>query len=59
MTLREYALKYVLVTNSYVKHLSQVVSKKIDKIETPEITGKENYPITGNFFLKKGYKWLW
>ena len=57
MTLRKYALDNALVTKSYVKHLSQQITKKIDEAKSPRITDREKYPIPEKY--KKQYAWLW
>lgn len=56
-TLRYYAIPNVLVTNSEVKHLSQVVTKKVG-INKYVVTDKERYPLS-EYELKRGYVWLW
>lgn len=58
MTLRKYALDNALVTKSQVKHLSQQVTKKIDKKNPPQILDTDKYPISEND-LKMGFAWLW
>lgn len=58
MLLKKYAIVNALVIHSKVKHLSQVVSKKIDKSTPPEIKDKIKYPIPDKF-IKRGYRWLW
>ena len=56
-TLRYYAIPNVLVTNSEVKHLSQVVTKKVG-VNKYIVTDKEKYPLS-DYELKRGYVWLW
>lgn len=56
-TLRYYAIPNVLVTNSEVKHLSQVVTKKVG-INKYVVTDKERYPLS-EYELKRGWGWLW
>lgn len=56
-TLRYYAIPNVLVTNSEVKHLSQVVTKKVG-INKYVVTDKEKYPLS-DYELKRGWVWLW
>lgn len=56
-TMRYYAIPNVLVTNSEVKHLSQVVTKKVG-INKYIVTDKEKYPLS-DYELKRGYVWLW
>lgn len=56
-TLRYYAIPNVLVTNSEVKHLSQVVTKKVG-INKYIVTDKEKYPLS-EYELKRGWVWLW
>lgn len=56
-TLRYYAIPNVLVTNSEVKHLSQVVTKKVG-INKYVVTDKEKYPLS-EYELKRGWVWLW
>lgn len=59
-TLRYWAIPNVLVTGSEVKHLSQVVTKKIDKKNNPEIpeAKRKQYPLTDDE-IKRGLIWLW
>lgn len=57
LTLRKYAIPNVLVTGSEVKHLSQVVTKKVG-INKYAVTDKERYPLS-EYEIKRGYKWLW
>ena len=56
-TLRYYAIPNVLVTNSEVKHLSQVVTQKIG-VNKYVVTDKEKYPLS-EYELKRGWVWLW
>lgn len=56
-TMRYYAIPNVLVTNSEVKHLSQVVTKKVG-INKYVVTDKERYPLS-EYELKRGWGWLW
>lgn len=56
-TLRYYAIPNVLVTGSEVKHLSQVVTKKVG-INKYAVTDKEKYPLS-EYEIKRGYGWLW
>lgn len=57
MTLRKYAIPNVLVTNSEVKHLSQVVTIK-EGINKYKITDKEQFPLTEEE-ITRGLSWLW
>lgn len=57
-TLRYNAITNVVVTASEVKHLSQVVTKKDDKLNSHIIINKEDYPLTKEE-IKRGYSWLW
>lgn len=57
MTLRYYAIPNVLVTSSEVKHLSQVVTKKVG-INKYAVTDKEKYPLS-EYETKRGLTWLW
>lgn len=56
-TLRYYAIPNVLVTNSEVKHLSQMVTKKVG-INKYIVTDKEKCPLS-DYELKRGWGWLW
>lgn len=58
MTLRKYALDNVLVTHSYVKHLSQVVTKKENEFNNHRVNDIQKYPLTEKE-LKRGLAWLW
>lgn len=60
MTLRYWAIPNVVVTASEVKHLSQVVTKKMDEKHSPVIPQevRDMYPLTEGE-LKRGYAWLW
>lgn len=57
MTLRYHAIPNVLVTDSEVKHLSQVVTKKVG-INKYAVTDKEKYPLS-DYEIKRGLTWLW
>lgn len=57
MTLRKYAISNVVVTGSEVKHLSQVVTKKMGESKW-RVTDKEKYPLSEKE-LKRGLAWLW
>lgn len=57
MTLRYHAIPNVLVTDSEVKHLSQVVTKKVS-INKYAVTDKEKYPLS-DYEIKRGLTWLW
>ena len=57
MTLRKYAISNVLVTDSEVKHLSQVVTIK-DGINKYQVTDKKRYPLSEKEILR-GLTWLW
>lgn len=56
-TMHYYAIPNVLVTGSEVKHLSQVVTKKVG-INKYAVTDKENYPLS-DYEIKRGWTWLW
>ena len=56
-TLRYYAIPNALVTGSEVKHLSQVVTKKVG-ISKYAVTDKEKYPLS-EYEIKRGLSWLW
>lgn len=60
LTLRKYAIPNVLVTHSEVKHLSQVVTKKMDEQSSPIIPQevRDQYPLTDEE-IKRGWVWLW
>ena len=60
LTLRKYAIPNVLVTGSEVKHLSQVVTKKMDSIKSSVIPleVREKYPLTDEE-MRRGFSWLW
>lgn len=58
MTLRKYAIPNVLVTASEVRHLSQVVTKKVDSKQSPAVLDKEKYPLS-HYEIKRGLSWLW
>lgn len=57
LTLRKYAIPNVLVTGSEVKHLSQVVTKKVG-INKYAVTDKNKYPISDFELMHRRY-WLW
>ena len=57
MTLRKFAIPNVVVTGSEVKHLSQVVTKKMGESKW-RVTDKEKYPLSEKE-LKRGLGWLW
>lgn len=57
-TLRYYAIPNVVVTNSEVKHLSQVVTKKEGLINPHKIEDREQYPLTEEE-IRRGWSWLW
>lgn len=56
-TLHYWAIPNVLVTGSEVKHLSQVVTKKVG-INKYAVTDKEKYPLS-EYEIKRGWIWLW
>lgn len=56
-TLHYWAIPNVLVTSSEVKHLSQVVTKKVG-INKYAVTDKEKYPLS-EYEIKRGWTWLW
>jgi glycosyltransferase involved in cell wall biosynthesis len=56
-TLHYWAIPNVLVTGSEVKHLSQVVTKKVG-INKYAVTDKEKYPLS-EYEIHRGYSWLW
>lgn len=56
-TLRYFAIPNVLVTDSEVKHLSQVVTNKVG-VEKYKVTDKEKYPLS-EYEIKRGWTWLW
>lgn len=56
-TLHYWAIPNVLVTGSEVKHLSQVVTKKVG-INKYAVTDKERYPLS-EYEIKRGWTWLW
>ena len=56
-TLHYWAIPNVLVTGSEVKHLSQVVTKKIG-INKYAVTDKVKYSLS-EYEIKRGYSWLW
>ena len=57
LTLRKYAIPNVLVTESEVKHLSQVVTKKVG-VNKYAVTDKNLYPISDLELMHRRY-WLW
>ena len=57
LTLRKYAIPNVLVTESEVKHLSQVVTKKVG-VNKYAVTDKNLYPISDFELMHRRY-WLW
>ena len=56
-TLHYWAIPNVLVTGSEVKHLSQVVTKKVG-INKYTVTDKEKYPLS-EYEIERGWTWLW
>ena len=56
-TLHYYAIPNLLVTGSEVKHLSQVVTKKVG-VNKYAVTDKEKYPLS-EYEIKRGWTWLW
>lgn len=56
-TMHYYGIPNVLVTTSEVKHVSQVVTKKVG-VNKYAVTDKDKYPLS-EYELKRGYKWLW
>lgn len=60
LTLRKYAIPNVLVTHSEVKHLSQIVTKKLNEQSSPIIPQeiRDRYPLTDEE-IKRGWEWLW
>lgn len=56
-TMHYYAIPNVLVTGSEVKHLSQVVTKKVG-INKYAVTDTEKYPLS-EYEIKRGWTWLW
>lgn len=56
-TLHYWAIPNVLVTGSEVKHLSQVVTKKVG-INKYAVIDKEKYPLS-EYEIKRGWIWLW
>lgn len=57
-TLRYYAIPNVVVTHSQVKHLSQVVTNKMNNPEAFRIEDHEQFPLTKEE-IRRGYSWLW
>lgn len=57
-TLRYYAIPNVVVTNSEVRHLSQVVTNKMDESDAHKIVDRERFPLTEEE-IRRGYSWLW
>lgn len=60
LTLRKYAIPNILVTHSEVRHLSQVVTKKVDERISPIIPQevRDKYPLTQEE-IRCGLTWLW
>ena len=60
LTLRKYAIPNVLVTDSEVKHISKVVTKKVDAKKSPVITEemRAKYPLTEEE-IRCRLTWLW
>ena len=56
-TLHYYAIPNVLVTKSEVKHLSQVVTKKMGSNKYA-VTDKNKFPLS-EYEIRRGYGWLW
>jgi glycosyltransferase involved in cell wall biosynthesis len=56
-TLHYWAIPNVLVTGSEVKHLSQIVTKKVG-INKYAVTDKEKYPLS-EYEIERGWTWLW
>ena len=56
-TLHYWAIPNVLVTSSEVKHLSQVVTKKVG-VSMYAVIDKEKYPLS-EYEIKRGWTWLW
>lgn len=57
-TLRYYAIPNVVVTHSEVKHLSQVVTNKMDESEAHKVVDRKRFPLTEEE-IRRGYSWLW
>ena len=57
MTLRKYAIPNVLVTDSEVKHLSQVVTRKAG-VTKYRVTDKKCFPLSEKE-ISRGLSWLW
>lgn len=59
-TLRYWAIPNVVVTASEVRHLSQVVTKKMEEKQSSVISQevRDQYPLT-DAEIKRGYSWLW
>lgn len=57
MTLRKYAIPNVLVTDSEVKHLSQVVTIKAG-VSKYRVTDKKCFPLSEKE-ISRGLSWLW
>ena len=57
MTLQKYCIPNVLVTNSEVKHLSQIVTKKVG-INKYKVIDKVQYPLSKKE-MSRGLTWLW
>ena len=56
-TLHYWAISNVLVTGSEVKHLSQVVTKKVG-ISKFVVEDKKKYPLS-EYEIRRGWTWLW
>ena len=56
-TLHYWAIPNVLVTGSEVRHLSQVVTKKVG-INKYAVMDKEKYPLS-EYEIERGWTWLW
>ena len=60
LTLRKYAIPNILVTDSEVRHISKVVTKKVDAKKSPVITEemRVKYPLTEEE-IRCRLTWLW
>lgn len=58
MTLRYHNIPSVAVTSSVVRHLSQVVTRKMDKSKPPTTLDPNQYPLTPDE-IKHGMDYLW
>lgn len=56
-TLHYWAIPNVMVAGCEVKHLSQVVTKKVG-INKYAVTDKEKYPLS-EYEIERGWTWLW